>query len=263
VRISEEQSYFMPISFGPIRPHPAGVFDDVLSFTIVYRSDCEAVSDVLPEPFEPAPDPLVYFSFQRCGGVNFLAGGSYNLVGVNVAAVFKGKEHRARGQFALVLWENNVAAIIRGRELLGIPKLFGEIADPVERDGSWALSVTENGNSLLHLSLTDTRELESAELDRLHAEQSDQAWFGWRYIPNVNGVGAALSQAQQIAIEPRFTRGWECSGEVSLGDVSWETNPTSADFVAGLRRLPLEERVRAYRTEGSVTLTRANHRVLR
>lgn len=121
MRISEEESYFMPVAFGPIRPHPAGVFDSVFTYTIVYRSDPQALTNVLPEPFEPAADPLVSVFFQQCRGVNFLAGGNYNLVGVNVAAVFRGEEDHVSGHFALVLWENEVAAIIRGRELLGIP----------------------------------------------------------------------------------------------------------------------------------------------
>ena len=252
----------MPVAFGPSRPHPAGVFDDVLSLSVVYRSDRQAIASVLPEPFEPDADPLVHIYCQQCRGVNFLAGGSYNLVGVNVAAVFNGVEDQVRGQFALVLWENAVAAIIRGRELLGIPKLFGDIPDPTMSDNKWHVQLRENGRTLIQMNLEESRELTPAEIESLHESQAHEGWFGWRYIPNINGIGAALSQPQQIGIENTYSRGWECTGETAFSDVEWETNPTSADILAGLRTLPLQEFVGASRMQGSVTLTRAKHRVL-
>jgi acetoacetate decarboxylase len=80
VRVSEAESYLMPVSFGPIRPHPAGTFGDVLKLTTVYETDRDAVAALLPEPFEPADDAHVSVFYARCRGVNFLAGGGYNLL---------------------------------------------------------------------------------------------------------------------------------------------------------------------------------------
>ena len=59
--------------------------------------------------------------YQKCSKVSFLAGGGYDLMGVNVAVFFNGERGQVKGDYALVLWEDNGSPIIRGREILGLP----------------------------------------------------------------------------------------------------------------------------------------------
>jgi len=81
--------------------------------------------------------------------VNFLAGGGYNLMGINLAATFAGAEDHLSGEYVLVLWENQVNPIIRGRELLGVPKLFADIPAPDRIGDDWRVHASENGRPLL------------------------------------------------------------------------------------------------------------------
>jgi len=259
--VSEAESYFMPVSFGPIRPHAAGTFGDVLRLTTVYETGRDRVAALLPEPFEPADDAHVSVFYARCRGVNFLAGGGYNLLGIDLAAVFHGKNETLPGQFALVLWENHMTPIIRGRELLGLPKLFAEIPDPVQAETRWDVWASEDGTHLVDMSVSDVREFDADETRELEG-QATEPWFGWRYYPAVNGVGAAISQPQLVNNEASFSAAWECKGSISFGDARAVRNPATADIVVGLLALPVREYVRAFRTQGTAAHVRAKHRVL-
>ncbi len=142
MKIDPKGSYFMPVSFGAIRPIQAGVFEDVWTLSTSYLTDQRALADLLPFPFEPSNESIVTVYYQKCAKVNFLAGGGYNLMGVDLAATFAGAEDRVSGEYALVLWENQGDPIIRGRELLGIPKLFGDIPDPYRIGDHWRVQLS-------------------------------------------------------------------------------------------------------------------------
>ena len=259
MRVSEAESYFMPVVFGPIRPHPAGTFTDVFRLVTVYETDREAMAALLPEPFEPAVDAHVSVWGVRYRGVNFLAGGGYNAVGVNLSAVFNGKAGTLHGQFPVVIWENHMTPVIRGRELLGLPKLLADIPDPVESDARFDFHVTEDGASLVSLSVSDVLPLD--DLRELEA-QARESWFAWRYFPAVNGVGSVFSRPQLVNNEAELSAAWECTGEIAYGDLGAVRNPATEDIVAGLHTLPVRGYVRAFRTQGTSAHVRAKHRLL-
>jgi hypothetical protein len=84
--------------------------------------------------------------------------------------VFHGKNETLPGQFALVLWDNHMTPIIRGRELLGLPKLFAEIPDPVQAETRWEIRASEGGARLVDMSLSDVREFDADEARELEAK---------------------------------------------------------------------------------------------
>jgi len=262
MEFTTERTYVMPVAFGPQHPHPAGHFVDVRTLMVMYRTTHEAIADVLPPGLEPGVDPLLYAYTQRCRGVNFLAGGEYRLFGVNVAARYAGSQGPIDGQYALILWETDMEAVIRGRELLGIPKLMAEVDDPEPTDARFSVSAWERGRRLARIQMDEGLPMDAQVLDQLAGELAAQAWFGWKHIPRIDGVGAEVSQLTKIGIVNQPSAGWECRGSLEFGEVAWEECPSSSTAVSGLSQVPLIEPVRAYRTEGTVTLTRADHRVL-
>lgn len=257
-----DRTYTMPVSFGPQPPHSAGVFDDVRTLMIVYRTTDEAIARLLPEPFVPGPAPLVYAYVQRCRGVNFLAGGEYRLFGVNVAATYAGPDESIDGSFALILWENHMEPILRGREILGIPKLLADVTDPEPADGRWRVAASDKGIELARLDFWGARTMSSVELESLQQRVSSAPWFGYKHIPCISGRGADVSQPTLIGIHSDVRSAWSCDGRLTIGNVTWEQSPSNAAIVAGLRSLPLLEIDHAYYTEGTVTLARAEHRTL-
>jgi acetoacetate decarboxylase len=262
MKLEKGGTYFMPVGFGQSPPHAAGVFDDVWTGVINYRSDKDLLAAFLPEPFQPADDPIVSVVYQRCLGVNILNGGGYNLMGVNLAAVFEGQRDHLAGAFCLILWENQTVPIIRGRELLGIPKIFADVSDPEKREDKWLVRVTDAERTLIEMDLAEGRELTDEEVRKLNRPRDDDHWFGWRYIPRVNGIGAALSEPQSIGIENTFVSAYEADGEIRYGAGKWDAHPGAQDILGGLRRLKIKEYLGGQIRQGSVAVTRAKHRVL-
>jgi len=125
-----EGGYLMPPSFGPLVDRKVCHYGDVTTLAILYVSYKDALAALLPEPLQPPDEPVVTIYCQVCRQVDFMAGRGYNIVGVNLSAVFAGKKDRSVWNFAAVLWENDIIPIITGRELLGAPKLYADIPDP-------------------------------------------------------------------------------------------------------------------------------------
>ena len=262
MRIEADGAYLMPVSFGQTRPLKAGIFEDVWSLSTLYATDKDAIAALLPAPFEPADEPIVTMYYGKCSNVNFLAGGGYNLMGLNLAAYFNGKQDQVRGDYALVLWENDTHPIIRGRELLGVPKLFGDIPDPYRIGDTWRVQTSENGHLLLEMRIENVHPLSDQAIDQTKADGKEKHWMSWRYFPNVSGFGAALSQATLIGRESVVGEAWAGEGSVRYGDVTWDSNPMSADILAAVKRLVVKEYVGSTVTRGSMTITRALNRVL-
>lgn len=263
MRIEPNGNYLMPVSFGQTRPLKAGIFEDVWTLSTRYVTTRDAAAALLPEPFEPTAQPIVTVYYQQCRRVNFLAGGGYNLMGVNLSAFFNGTRDRLAGNFALILWENDTHPIIRGRELLGLPKIWGEIPDPFRIADRWRVQVSENGVLLVELNIEDTTALTGAALEDVAKQQSETPWMGWRYIPNVTGAGAALSQATRIGQENFVTEAWNATGTVRYGsEATWETCPFSGDILAGLKTLAIGEYISSSIMHGTIRMTRALNQVL-
>jgi acetoacetate decarboxylase len=262
MRIRADGTYLMPVSFGETRPHKGGVFGGVWSLSTSYSTDKDALAALLPSPFEPADEPLVTVFYQKCSKVNFLAGGSYNLIGINLAAFFDGKRDQVKGNYSLVMWENNTVAITRGRELLGVPKMFADIPDPYRIEDDWRVQASENGHVLLEMILKNVRPLSEEDVATMNAEQKDNHWMSWKYIPNVNGFGASVSHATLIGAESTVVKAWSGEGTIRYGEVTWETNPENVDIIRGLKALVIKEYVGGFLTHGSSKNFRAKHSVL-
>lgn len=249
----------MPVSI-PQRALKAGVFEDVLFLSTSYLSDKDALAALLPLPFEPADVPLVTVCYQQCPKVNFLAGRGYNMIGVNLATFFNGKKDQLAGNFSLVLWENQMNPILRGRELLGIPKLLADIPDPSYNDNKWHAYGAENDRILLELEI-DQAQLQSEEyVSQKNAVQ--EHWLGWKYIPNIDGIGAALSQPTLIGRETHLMEIRLGKGSVRYGTLTWESNPSTVDVVEALMTLVMREYVESSASLGTMTITRSLNRVL-
>ena len=272
MHFDDTKAYFMPVGCGPVRPQldphtgirvRAGIFGDVWTLSTSYRSTKDVIAARLPPGFEPDDQPIVTVYYMQCRQVNVLAGGGYNLIGLNLAASFRGKEDFEKGNYSLVLWENHCYPIIRGRELLGAPKLFADIIDAEFDRGSWHVEATDNRNMLIAMTINQGKKIGDAELSAMEDRDNQTSWLGWRYIPNINGIGAALSEPTLIGKEDIYKEGWIGDGTVTYGDVTWEASPMSGDIVQDIKGLTVEEYIGSTVTHGSSKNSRELHRVLR
>ncbi len=252
-RFSEASNYMMPAHFGGYEgPLPAGpTYPDVTSISITYETDPGMLAQYIPEGFE-LTQPVVTIQYGMCRGVEWLGGGAYNLIGVNVPVEYPHGRERLEGQYALVLWENKTDPILTGREQSGIPKIFADIQDLHQLGDRLFTNASYEGSAFLRMDVRKTKAMASEELTILNQQQGYLNWFGWRYIPNIGRPGAALSHATLFPQEYAFTQAWRGEGRVQWEAPILEEYPTQARIIQALSQLPIQAYRDGIMAQGSV-----------
>jgi hypothetical protein len=271
-------------------PGTAGTwYHDVTSLAVTYLTHRDAVAALLPVRFTvgagPAGEPLVTVSWASNLGVDWLAGGGYNLIGVNVAATYRGDVDVVAGGYCVILWEDATEPILTGREQTGIPKVYADITDLNPRDGNgFAVRATvapptparrfrskredfaaggDDGHPVAEIEIENLRPLPDSELRAMEERSRAGSWMGYKYIPRIAGGGADLEYATVFPTEQVYDRVEIGSGRVRFFPSTFERNPTHWQVVNLLCQLePLEYRS-AVLTHGKTRLFAGRARALR
>jgi len=232
-------SYSMPAHFGGVEGGALHdlQYDDVTSIAVGYLTDEEQLAQYVPDAFEIV-EPSLSIEYQKCMGVQWMAGGSYTLVAVMTPVRHLGSG--ITGAFALVVWEDKTAPILGGREDTGIPKIYAEIPDyhPLGRH-AWA-NVSHEGGTFLELDVVLDADMGAEELAaRTAGGRTEQ--MGWRHIGNVGRPGAALSHATLYPVEATYIFGSTGTGTVKWTPMDGLHNPLQAHIIAALAGLPVVE----------------------
>ena len=253
-KFKQRTGYFMPTNFGPLSNQRVCHYDDVTQFTILYLTDKDSLAAYLPEPFEPADEPIVTIYCQVCRDVDFLAGRGYNVLGVNLAAVFDGKKDKIVGNYAAILWESDTIPIITGRELLGAPKLYADIPDPQKEGNDWFFHCSLYGTKLVEGEIRNAHSVDDATRQQIEQLARDSMWMGWKYIPKADWRGSELSFPTAIPIVPAIK-------EASVGEcrhtffkTKWRDTLYSSQIMAALRKLKVKEYRMGVITRGPIDL---------
>jgi hypothetical protein len=246
--------YLMPAHFGPVRRQDVLHYQEVTRLSIPYVTDKDALAALLPEPFEPADEPVVTLYCQVGRGVDFMAGGGYNIIGINLAAVFNGKKDHITGLYAAVLWENDTFPILIGRELLGAPKLYAEIPDPWLEGNNWYFYCSEYGTKLIEGEIKNATPAEDAVCRRIEQDARNSRWMCWKYYPRADWKGAELSFPTALPTRPTINQAWLGQGSFHFFETTWEKTPVSAHIMRGLQTLVIKEYKPAVITKGSLDL---------
>lgn len=264
--LKKEKPYVMPAHFGPTVEGWDGKvahYEDNTSITVMYTTDKKAVSRYLPPGFKPTNPPVMSVSFVMCRGVDFMAGGGYNLVAVNVSVDFKGQDGKVPGNFALILWENSFLPIMVGREVLGAPKLMAEIPDAWMRGEERGFTVSEGGTLLLEGAVNNLQRVSDEELGLINLQAGSGIWMGWKYIPSCDMKTADVSNATALPAKTDLKEAWLGNGDILFHEVAWEKAPMSARAVNAIKQLPVVEMQRAIITRGSQDLLIHKQHVLK
>lgn len=256
-RFDPKSQYMMPAHFGPRQFGKATArYNDVTTLSIGYLTDREKLSRYLPEPFEVGAEPLVSVSYSMNREIDWLAGRSYNILGVNASAVFRGEVDHIAGSYCLVLWENLTDPILTGREIQGIPKIYADIQDHSIIGGVWSTSASHWGHKFVDLSARDLRPASDGELDALRKASNSGNWMGWKYIPTTGSgaPGAEVSHATLFPTSTTIREAWYGTGALEWHRLTWEQNPTQFHIVNALEELPILETRYALVTKGGSDL---------
>ncbi|KAF7590097.1 hypothetical protein BBP40_003253 [Aspergillus hancockii] len=163
-----------PIAFGPLAgprqdlwnyPRPNGLSEArSIVATITFRTSATLLRNLLPSPAYSfiSADTVAEasVSVQSVQGLSWLGGEGYELVTFH----FQGVQYRrqdgstVQGSYCPVLFENLTDPILTGREELGWPKLFSDIAIHRPSDTEYHAVVSWNGIQWASVSMKTLRE---------------------------------------------------------------------------------------------------------
>lgn len=180
----------MPASFGPTETLPVTTVDSGgWAARVIFETSREAVADLLPRFFEVADTPRVTLAYSRLMGLDWLGGRDYNLLGVFVDAIYRGRGGTVEAPYPVVMWEDDCNPIISGREYLGVPKLYADFS-PVEVGSSeFQVSCSAYHNELLSISFSGMVPAPAQFVDDLNTAEARVHWLGWKYIPGTPREG--------------------------------------------------------------------------
>lgn len=245
--------YAMPANFGPLVSGPT-VYQDVSSVVVGYRTDRASLEALLPDVFD-LPEPLVLVTASTNRGVEWLAGGSYNLVAINIPVTFRGDQGDVAGYYALVVWENRTAPILPGRERTGIAKIAAEIPELRQVKNRWYGSMSSEGATFFELEFEEGGHEAPTPAGVSLADGEDWGeplnWFGWRYIPDVNGTGGSINEFVNFPQETRNFRVAGGAASLRWTALKWRQAPADVHIIRKIASLPIEAYAFAYFTQAA------------
>lgn len=248
----EGESYFMPAHFGPRTEDWDGHYEDVTSTLVLYVTDPAAAARLLPVGFEVGDPPVVSVVHAENRGVGVLAGGGYNLVGVNIAARFRGQSDEVVGSYSLVMWENQFLPVMLGREYLGVPKLMAEVPDAWISGDRRGFSVSENGTMLLEATVGGLAEVDQAGVEEVQRQLDAGKWMAWRWFGTLDARGSELTYPTVIDVGRDIKRAWLGNGEVRFHETTRQQAPLAYPVANALTRLPVVAPMMTVVTKGSL-----------
>lgn len=238
-QFAEGYTYNMPPHFGGVEGDGMQnlQYDDVTSIGISYLTDEIRLSEYVPDAFEII-EPVITVMYQKCCGVQWMAGGYYSLMAVMSPARHIATE--TDGAYVLVIWEDKTAPILGGRESTGMPKVYAEIPDYHRLGDLLTAHASHEGRVFLEMELELEKEFSPEELSVM-TENGRINQLGWRYIPNIGRPGAALSHATLYPVDAKFLSGSSGSGKITWTKATPLYNPLQGVAVNALADLPVLE----------------------
>ena len=121
-------------------------------------------------------------------GLDFLAGGGYNIATFQVSAKFSGEEDQVEGDYILVMFENTTRPIILGREALGVPKIFADILSArIMPNGNLRCEAFFLGHLLFGIELPPMKKQNAIVRNVASRQINSKPWLGYKYIPSLDG----------------------------------------------------------------------------
>jgi Acetoacetate decarboxylase (ADC) len=248
-RFEKGQIYRMPTHFGPA-PGPRQMPSDMptnaalsprrLSVAASFLTDASSLERHMPDGFVLAGEPVVTVEFHYLSGIDWLAGRGYTMIHVGWPATFRGSESEATGRFLAVVWENLADPIISGRDEIGHPKLYAEIEEPRNWNGSQICVAGWMGYRFLEL---DVQELSNNSASATGPKSDGTLML--KYVPRTGTWGETeLCQVTLTPLaDPERTIESRQTGRASIKftRATWSDLPTMAHVVNALSDLPTVE----------------------
>ena len=248
-RFEAGRIYRMPTHFGPApgpRQAPDGiVFDSKrsprrLSVAASFLTDPMMLERHLPDGFTLAGEPVVTVEFHHMTDIDWLAGRGYTMIWVSWPAAFRGSRDRATGKFLAVVWENLADPVITGRDEIGHPKLYAEIAEPRRWNGAQICTAGWMGFRFLDLEVSQLQ-----DTDPVRTAAASDGTLMLKYTPRTGAWGE--TDLCQVTLTPaadpdnHIEQRQIGAGTVRFNKADWSDLPTMQHVVNALAALPVVE----------------------
>ena len=251
--------YRQPSHFGPQagpRQGPDGDrhrFDEAnkewpkqTDWIVNFLSNEDQLAALCPPGFMPVGEPVVTISLTDMRGIPWLAGRGYKMLGAFFNAMYKGEKDTAMGPFLTVLWENLADPICSGREEIGFSKMFCDLPDPWQFEGTTRWCASWEGFTFCNMELSDMKPIPVEEPAMPDVPEGTQlGLLHYRYMPKVGEWGKA--EASHAVLTPaanpndKVTEMYVGKGSVKFHKARWEDMPTQYHIVSGLAELEQKE----------------------
>ena len=191
MKLDPSKLYMMPFIMGPQYdkdPLPGLLYPQVENVVFQFQTEKEAAGRLVPDCYEVDPKPVVTVVFGYFKGLEFLAGGGYNIATVQISAKFNGNKDKVDGDYVAIMFEDNTMPILGGREYLGVPKLYADI--PPKRlmpDGSFRCEASLWGHLLFGMDIPRLKKQNAVVKAVASKRINSRPWLGYKYFPALDG----------------------------------------------------------------------------
>ena len=250
----EPKIYIMPRAFGPAggprqAPNDPEAYHTPTKFTryvVRFLGRADQVSALIPVGLELRGKPVVQVQYICLKDIPWLAGRGYNILSICLPVRHVSSDGQAvDGQYQAVLWENLGDPIITGREQLGHPKLYAQLAPPRDWNGKTYIRASWEDFTFAEMEVSCKSDPDKELLDDLKAS-AGSGLIGHKYIPKTGHWDEAdadyftltpmpgESNLRDPQPAPRIKCG---TGSVKFNIPEWQDMPTQYHIIQHLAAL--------------------------
>ena len=259
----ENYLYHMPVHFREEAQDQMidTLYGDVFMLMADMTTDMDLLAQFVPQEFEILA-PVVNVQYSNCRRVDWMSQGEYRILQFAVPVAYLGNDEGLTGLYPLVLWEDKAEPILTGRENTGMPKMFADIS--IERcwESHWFIRASHEGSTFVKFDFWDGEAVGAEEILAMNQANPSGNAFGWRYIPNVSGGGAALSHAVLYPAASQVHEMWRGKATITWTGFEYWDNIIQASIIEKLSSLPILGVENASRSRVQFTLCNTDARAL-
>ena len=246
------------------------------SYKIIYEVDAITLKKMLPK-FFTLSQPYIILSFNQLRNIGWLAGNGYDLIQIEIPAVFNGCNGEISGTFVPVVWENHADPILTGREQLGWNKIYADMNTPTVNGGIVRGSAYSWGFKFFELELNLNQQPPNPEeFMRVINSKENKGMMHLKYMPRTGG-NFDIADIEYITLSPKV---WDapkdvnldmipkaethvCSGKVTWYRAVWNQMPTQFHIVQKLYDLNVKRYIGACNTISHSLNDRKDQRIIK
>lgn len=232
-------------------------------YIVGFTGVADQLGALLPPALALRGEPTAQFHFFCLRDIPWLAGRGYNILSLMIPVTHVAAGGAATdGVFCAVMWENMGDPIITGREQLGHPKLYAQLPDPRQWNGTTHIRAAWEGFTFAEVELSCPSEAEPQRAAQIAAGVG-AGIIAHKYIPRSGQWDVADADYLTLSPVPGMSNSRDPQpppsvragrGNIRFNSPEWQDMPTQFHIVRKLAALEQVEPIDALIMEGTTYL---------